>query len=484
MSEILTVGGVVYVGRPDSKRRSTLHVGKHVGWFPAQGIRTWTKEASVVKKSDLTPALLSELGAKLPEDVARAAKSNDAANAAAAASLVAIEPELVKKLVAKGVRVYSIGCDRTTGGIHFFAEGGNEPEVRLQGDLVSMVAPTLPDTASNADIDDAAETVIDRLLSELTGGALSELEVELAEALPKLGEADPRETLQTFEGYMLLGKARSDKYAKQANAIASALDAAQKAGQASTAVDLFDEATLETQEAITLVLNASGEDREIKLPARNRWITTREMAPSILPPPVKPVDDTKKKAEEEAAAAAAKKKAEEAAAKKAEEEAAAAAAKKKAEDEAAAAAKKAEEEAAAAKKKAEEEAAAAKKAEEEAAAAKKAEEEAAAAAKKAEEEAAAAKKAEKEAAVAAKKAEEEAAAAKKKAEEPAAEKKPSAKTDEPAKVETKSAKVDDKPVVAAKDADKLEVPTTKIHPAYLAVAVGVVLLIIYLLTRS
>lgn len=483
MSEILTVGGVVYVGRPDSKRRSTLHVGKHVGWFPAQGIRTWTKEASVVKKSDLTPALLSELGAKLPEDVARAAKSNDAANAAAAASLVAIEPELVKKLVAKGVRVYSIGCDRTTGGIHFFAEGGNEPEVRLQGDLVSMVAPTLPDTASNADIDDAAETVIDRLLSELTGGALSELEVELAEALPKLGEADPRETLQTFEGYMLLGKARSDKYAKQANAIASALDAAQKAGQASTAVDLFDEATLETQEAITLVLNASGEDREIKLPARNRWITTREMAPSILPPPVKPVDDTKKKAEEEAAAAAAKKKAEEAAAKKAEEEAAAA--RKKAEE--AAAAKKAEEEAAAAaaKKKAEEEAAAAKKAEEEAAAAKKAEEEAEAAAKKAEEEAAAAKKAEEEAAVAAKKAEEEAAAAKKKAEEPAAEKKPSAKTDEPAKaVETKSAKVDDKPVVAAKDTDKLEVPTTKIHPAYLAVAVGVVLLIIYLLTRS
>ena len=532
MSEILTVGGVVYVGRPDTKRRSALHVGRHVGWFPAPGIRTWTKDVSVVKKSAVTPELQKELGLVLPEEAAKKRNLADAARAAEACSLVAVTAELAPKLIEKGLRVYSVGCDRITGGIYFFADGGSEGPMRLQGDLISMVAPNLPDGATNNEIEDVVESVIDRLLSQLSGGLLNELEVELAEALPKLGEEDPLETLQTFEGYMLLGRARSEKYGAEGKAIAQALDSALKTGSATAKIALYNEAFSETQPALALSMNAAGTDRLVQLPARTRWITTHELAPSIAPPAVattpaaeataaaakrreeeavaakaKAEADAaaaKKKAEADAAAAAAKKKADEEAAAaaavkaKAKAEADAAAAKKKADEEAAAAAaaaKKAEEEAAAAKAKADEEAAAAKKAEEEAAAAKAKADEEAAAAKKAEEEAAAAKaKADEEAATAAKaKADEEAAAAaKKKADEEAAVAKKVEQDAAAAKKEAEKAlaKQGEKTAVkvesarpAADSNEPLVVPTSKFPTLLVAGIVAAVLVVLYLMSR-
>lgn len=470
MSEILTVGGVVYVGRPDTKRRSALHVGRHVGWFPAPGIRTWTKDVSIVKKSAVTPQLQKELGLVMPEEAARKRNLTDAASAAEHCSLVAVTPELAPTLLAKGLRVYSIGCDRITGGIYFFADGGSEGPMRLQGDLISMVAPNLPDGATNNEIEDVVETVIDRLLSQLSGGLLNELEVELAEALPKLGEEDPLETLQTFEGYLLLGRSRSEKYANEAVAIASALENAQKSGSASAKIELFTEAVVETQPALSLSMNAAGTDRVIKLPARTRWITTHELAPSVRPPAVAATGATapaaaaaKAKADADAAAAAAKAKAEqEAEQRKAEEAAAARAAEQKRAEEAAA------------KAKAEADAAAAAKAEQEAAAAAaaaKAEQEAAAAAaaKRAEEEAAAAK-AEADAA-AQKKIEEEAAVAKLEAE------KALAKQGEKTAVKVEPARP------RADSTDNLVVPTSKYSLPYVVVGIVLALGILYFLWR-
>ncbi len=482
MSEILTVGGVVFVGRPDTKRRSALHVGRHVGWFPAPGIRTWTKEVSVVKKSAITPQLQKELGVTLPEEAARARGLADTVKAAESCSLVAVTTELAPTLIAKGLRVYSIGCDRITGGIYFFADGGSEGPMRLQGDLISMVAPNLPDGATNNEIEDVVESVIDRLVSQLSAGLLNELEVELAEALPKLGEENPLETLQTFEGYMLLGKSRSEKYAAQGAAIAKALETARKGGHASAKIELFEEAFSETQAPLALSMNAAGADNVIKLPARTRWITTHELAPSIRPPAVAPAAAPAVAAAPvaDAVAAEAKRKTEQEAARR--EAANEAAAEAKAAEAKAAEAKRAQEEAArvaaeaAAKAREEARLAAEAKAAEETRLAAEAK---AAADAKAVEEAKTAAEASKAAGAAKNKADAAATAAAKKlhVEEDAAD----AKLD----AEKALAKAGDKTAVKvrprADSSANLTLPTSKFPTTYILVGVALALVILYFL---
>lgn len=166
----LSVPGVLHVGAPTEQELAVLHMGPGVGWVALKGIHTWSREVSVVLKADVTEALCRELGVTLPEARPEAATLQNAQRAAQASNLVAVDSSLVDKLVAHGVRVHTIGSDRITGGFYYFAKGGSGEAVRLQGNLVEMVASTLAASADNAAVEACLDGVIPRLLTELSGG--------------------------------------------------------------------------------------------------------------------------------------------------------------------------------------------------------------------------------------------------------------------------------------------------------------------------
>ncbi len=224
----LGVPGVLYVGTSSEQELAVLHVGPGVGWVALKGIHTWSREISVVLKADVTDAIGRELGVTLPERLPEAAGLQNALRAARASNLVAVDSSLVDKLVALGVRVHTIGSDRITGGFYYLAKGGNGEAVRLQGNLVEMVASTLATTADNAAIEACLDGVIPRVLTELSGGTLSEAQVELAATLPSLGEpaAEAAVKLQTLEGFLVLTMTRASKYEERARAALEALDQA------------------------------------------------------------------------------------------------------------------------------------------------------------------------------------------------------------------------------------------------------------------
>jgi hypothetical protein len=395
----LSVPGVLYVG-PSEEALAVLHVGPSAGWVALKGIRTWSREILVVQKADVTEALRKELGVTLPEAHPQAASLANARRAAQASPLVAVESAIAEKLAAKGVRVHTIGSDRITGGFYYFAEGGSRPPVRVQGNLVDMVAPALDASADNAAVEASLDGVIDRALVELSDGVLHEAQIELAAALPALGEdaGEAAVKLQTLEGFVALAANRASKYEERARAVVEALGRVKGGGEGAVVVPLFGDAHRAPQPEIEVEYaeGASGEPRKRKLPARNRWLVAGLQSETMPPPAVAKVDDGKAAAERAAAEKAAREKAaaekaaaEKAAAEKAAAEKAAAekaAAEKAAAEKAAAekaAAEKAAAEKAAAEKAAAEKAAAEKAAAEKAAEQKKADDEKAAAAKKA-----------------------------------------------------------------------------------------------------
>jgi hypothetical protein len=429
----LGVPGVLYVGPSPEQELAVLHVGPAVGWVALKGIHTWSREVSVALKADVTDAMARELGVMLPEAMADKERLVNARRAARASTLVAVDSSLVDKLVAKGVRVHTVGSDRITGGFYYFAKGGAGEPVRLQGNLVEMVAATLAASADNATVEAALDGAIARILSELSGGLLTEAQIELAATLPALGEAaaDATVKLQTLEGFLVLTMTRGSKYEDRARDVVAALDQAAGRGAQEQNVPLFGDARRDVQPALEIEYaeGESGARQKLKLPERSRWLVAGLVTETMPPPAVAPSVVEDKAAAENAAAekaAAEKAVAEKAAAEKA------AAAKVAAEKAAAenAAAEKAAAEKVAAEKAAAERAAAAKAAAERATAEKVAAEKAAAekvaaervAAEKAAAEKAAAEKAAAERAAAEKVAAEKAAAEKAAAEEAEAEK--------------------------------------------------------------
>ena len=325
----LGVPGVLYVGTSGEQELAVLHVGPAVGWVALKGIHTWSREISVVLKADVTEAIGRELGVTLPERQPEAAGLQNALRAAQASSLVAVDSSLVDKLVAHGVRVHTIGSDRITGGFYYLAKGGKGEAVRLQGNLVEMVASTMAASADNAAIEANLDGVIARVLAELSGGTLSEAQIELAATLPALGEpaADAAVKLQTLEGFLVLTTTRASKYADRAHAALEALDQATRGGEHGLTVPLFGDARRVTQPELEIEYaeGESGERRRLKLPERSRWFVAGVMTETMPPPAVAPkaAEDTataEKAAAEKAAAekaAAEKAAAERAAAEKA-----------------------------------------------------------------------------------------------------------------------------------------------------------------------
>lgn len=469
MKTVLARPGDLYIGRIEGEE-SVVIPDASAGWFVPRGIRRWEREVSLVARDHLTDAVRAELKATLPEEQIPPAKLPLAYHAASSSPFIAISSRLSADLIRLGVRVHNIGADAGSSSFYYFAEGGKGEPVRIQGEMLTLLDPSLKGDESTALLDQHLDHLIDRVLNHFTNRELSEVAVELAASLPRLnadGTGLEDVDLEAFEKSAQEMMASGKGYEKAARQLAEALLANPDAPESE--IPLFGSARREPQ--FEMIINVDG--KPVTLARRPRWIVRGEpqkpvaAKPSIPPadatplvpmttprmaeptPLMPPVSARPKAAEPVAAktpaiatasaaaktasaallatapgtpdAAAAAAKALEEAKRRAEADVAKkradeAAAKKKADEEAAAAAaakKKGDEEAAAAAA-----AAAAKKAEEEAAAAakKKADEEAAAIAKKAEEEAAAAaaaKKAEEEAAAAAKKkADEEAASAK------------------------------------------------------------------------
>jgi colicin import membrane protein len=443
--ESLAIPGVLYVGPSSDQEPAALQVGPATGWVALKGLRTWSREISLVARADLTDALCAKLGVTLPEKHPGGTMLENARRAAKTAALVAVEPSLIDALAEAGLRVHTVGFDRTTAGFFYFVKGGSGEPVRLQANLIEMLALAMP-SADNAMLEASLDGLIGRIVTELSEGLLTEPQIELAAALPSLGEPDAEAVakLQTLEGFLVLAVSRSKRYEERARTALDAVSQATRQGKDTVNVGLFGDVRRSAQQELELEYadGDSGGPRKLTLPERSRWLVTTMVRETMAPPAVAPAADAGKVAAEKAAAekaAAEKAAAERAAAERAAAERAVA--EKRAADERAAAEKKAaaERKAAEEKRAAEERAAAEKKAAEKKAAEEKA------AAEKADAERVAAEKA------AAEKAAEEKAAAEKTAAEKAAAEKAAAKKAVAEKAESEKAAASEEEERAAEE---------------------------------
>lgn len=289
MESELGVPSVLYVAATAGTAGHLVAWGPSVGWMTPQGIVGWEREVSVVARDAVTAELKEELGATLPEEQIAAAKLPLTARAAKASPLVGVTRSLVEKLVAKGVRVHTVGFDKVSSGFYYFAEGGSAEPVRVDGSLFDMIAPALG-AGSNADVDRLLDGLIDRLVTQLSGESkLTEAALELAAALPKLtvdntGLADC--DLEAFEKKAAALESGSDKHAGLARSVAEALAAAGTNDKVK--VPLYGEARREVLPAMEV--EAGG--KMIALPAKNRWLVSGVIVPEAAPQPAAAVAAT------------------------------------------------------------------------------------------------------------------------------------------------------------------------------------------------
>jgi hypothetical protein len=284
----LIIPGVLFIGAESSdKDTAVVQLGTAVGWTIPRGVSTWSRELTVVMKQDVTPELRKELGVLLPEDQGDADVVPRARRAAQACKLVAIERALTEKLVAKGVRVHTVGFDRVSNGFFYFASGGAGGQKRVQGELIEIIAPSLVGGSSREDLDARLDGLIDRLLAELSEGAISEAQLELAEALPVLAPkgAEEGDKLQTLEGWLILASTRAAKFEAEAKKLAEALRGATLRDGDVVPVPLFSEARRVEQPEleVEVIEGDAGNRSRLTLPARTRWFVTGAPSSSRAP---------------------------------------------------------------------------------------------------------------------------------------------------------------------------------------------------------
>src|SRR5260221_8118977 len=133
----LTIPGLIFIGaEAPGKGAAIVQLGPAVGWTIPRGINSWSRELSVVLKQDITPDLQRGLGVVLPEQQGDPELVPKSRLAAQACKVVAVEGPILDQLLAKGVRVHTIGFDRVSNGFFYFAKGGGATERRVQGELI------------------------------------------------------------------------------------------------------------------------------------------------------------------------------------------------------------------------------------------------------------------------------------------------------------------------------------------------------------
>jgi hypothetical protein len=287
----LTLPGLLFIGaEAPGKGAAIVQLGAAAGWTTPRGINSWSRELSVVLKPDLTAELQKELGVVLPEQQGDPELVPKARLAAQACKVVAVEGPIVDQLLAKGVRVHTVGFDRVSNGFFYFAKGGGGSERRVQGELIEIISPTL-EAGSREELDARLDGLIDRLIAELSEGALSEAQLELADALPPLGPKSDKAgvTLQTLEGWLILAGTRSAKYEAEGRRLAEALRGATRRQTDVVQVDPFGEARRVPQPELEVEVadGEAGQRSRLTLPARTRWFITGGATPSMVPPPSK-----------------------------------------------------------------------------------------------------------------------------------------------------------------------------------------------------
>ncbi|WP_394843973.1 hypothetical protein LZC95_43830 [Pendulispora brunnea] len=275
----LAVPGVIYIGSSTGREKEeapegtpplhVVHLGASAGWMKPRGIRQWTREVSVIRRSAFGEGLRKDLGATLPQEQVAPARMPLTSRASRESPFIAVSRNLVEKLVEKGVRVHTIGFDKITGGFYYLAEGGQSPAVRIEGDLIEMVSPALEAAGDGADLDSLLEGVIDRILLDVSKGDISEGAVELAAALPRLctdGRGTQDCDLESFEREAAALVGSSAQFETLARVLASRLSSTKHSDVVT--VPLFGEARREKESVITVNFGST----HTQLSARERWL--------------------------------------------------------------------------------------------------------------------------------------------------------------------------------------------------------------------
>ena len=280
---ILAVAGALFVGAPVSGR-SGVRVGPAAGWMVPRGIAQWERELSFVPRASMTQALASALRGTLADEQIAPKRFPMAKKAVEQSPLLALNSNLVDEVRAQGVRVHTIGVDRVSGDFFYFEEGGGRDGLRVQGNLVEMLAPTIGSSNTNAELAAALDGLLDRLLLHLSGGFVSELAVELADALPRLsrdGTGLAGTDLEAFEAKASALAVRAERWDAAARRIPQALDDAARKGLGVVQVPLFGEARQEERPALEVLVAG----KALKLPGPHVWTVTGTPREEARPAP-------------------------------------------------------------------------------------------------------------------------------------------------------------------------------------------------------
>jgi hypothetical protein len=247
-----------------------VHVGPASGWMVPRGLLRWEREISFLARADMTAELGRSLRATLPHEQVAPKKFPLAYRAVEAAPFLALTRKLAAEARQRGLRVHTVGVDRVSAGFFYFAEGGEGAAVRAQGNLVEMLAVSLKPSATNAEIAALQDGLVDRLLAHFSNGQVSELAVELADALPRMandGTGLAGTQLEVFELQARALSSRSARWETSARDLVEALQSAAKGSERSVRVPLYGEARQQMLRPLKIVLGGE----TITLPARYRW---------------------------------------------------------------------------------------------------------------------------------------------------------------------------------------------------------------------
>jgi hypothetical protein len=265
----LAVPGLLCV-TPMASGGNLVHLGPAAGWMPPRGLSRWEREVSFVARADVTPDLGRSLHATLPNEQIPPKKLPLAYRAVEGSPYLALTPKLAAEARKLGLRVHTVGVDRVSAGFFYFAEGGAGAAVRAQGNLVEMLAASLKPSSTNAEIAALQEGLVDRLLAFYSDGAVSELAVELADALPRLssdGTGLEGTQLEVFEVQARALSSRSARWETSARDMVEALQAASSRGDRTARVPLYGEARQQMMRPLKVQMG----DDTVTLPARYRW---------------------------------------------------------------------------------------------------------------------------------------------------------------------------------------------------------------------
>lgn len=288
---VLAIAGCAIVVGPLPDGPFVVHMEPAAGLMKPAGILNWSKEVSVVERRALTPSVMASCQLVVPEERIDRVSFALAHEAARKAPLVAVDRACEGCLRGAGIVVYTVGFDRTSGCLFVLSSEG----VSVQGDVYQALSSSVDEGSES--LEACLDGLIDRILSHLTDGVLTELSVELAAALPEAtvrdkGESDSADGangggMEAFaEGQTLVKLAQMEAFLAEhlaactrmgggCDEFVDTLVQAQKTASPRTSVALFGEAILQTQGSLALQLSGETSTESIlHLAARKRWTVT------------------------------------------------------------------------------------------------------------------------------------------------------------------------------------------------------------------